>query len=137
MPLKQTGNGFRLRLLRHIIYHAHCLLERAYLIFMKVNVSLHLHIPIEKLMKCKDVKLKQLTHHEFACLVKAKREFNSNLDIVWQMISRFKFQTFHLLKYSTTFKVMRSSPKKIGYVPKPFPTFAVINMNVNDSLLMR
>lgn len=132
--LKQTGTGFRLRFLRHIIYHARTSLESAYLTFMRLNVALHLHIPLEKLTKCEDIPMRQLTLQEQTCLTKAKREFDSSLDTIWQMVSRFKFQAFHLQKYAATFKKMRKSKT---FVPKTAPTFVSLTMTVDDSLLMR
>ncbi|ODM96346.1 Malate synthase [Orchesella cincta] len=132
--MKDTGVGFKLRFLRHIIHHARTLLEAAYNTFSKLTIALHLEVPIDKLVKCKRVQLKQLTPQEQACVCKAKRELDGLLEVIWKMISRYNFQTFNLFKFKSTYKGLRKSWK---YVPKTDPTFVTLTMTVEDSLLMR
>lgn len=133
VSMKDTGEGFHLRFLRHLVYHANCLMENAYLLFMKLNVALNLTIPIEKLMKCSDLNLNTLTHHERFCLVKAKRELDSSLEKISSTIASYRFQLFHLLKYAPKFKKMRG----LYFKQQKKQTFGLIKMNLEDSLLMR
>jgi len=80
------------------------------------------------------VEMKQLSPQEMACVMKAKREFDKSLDIIWNLVCRFKFQTFHLFKYNATFKGLRKSR---NVALKTAPTFMKLTMSVDDSLLMR
>ncbi|CAL8082889.1 unnamed protein product [Orchesella dallaii] len=134
VSLNDTGAGFKLRFLRHIIHHARTLLENALRTFSQLTVALHLEIPIDKMTKCKNVRLKQLTPQEQAFVSKAKRELDGPLEVIWKMISRYNYQTFNLLKFKRTYKGLQKSWK---YVPNTDPTFVTLTLTVEDSLLMR
>jgi len=134
IKLQQTGDSFRLRFLRCLIFYARKCLQLTLFTMLRIDVALRFEFPLEKLEKCQGLTPGQLLPQERSALSKAKRDFDASWDDILGTVNRFKIQLDQLQKHKVNLKRLRKDPKSFDRL-EPFADSLILQ--IEDPLLLK